>query len=246
LAAHGDTSKVRAMTIADRDPAAQPGVNVADIEQLPVELCLTGAATSTAEIERACEGATRHRGVERAIALAVDATHVLQAAQLLFGTGVVVVGIVGDNDSDVDPTIASRQVLAAGADEIELAGRLLDPGVGMNIRAAVGGDVPLTVNVPNLAGSIDLASVERAILGGADFVKVDWPSADVANMEPIAGLFELLVALQRGGAKVAIPNGELDRVHSLANRIFGPPNRSDEPRQHHVRNYRSLAGAWDL
>lgn len=167
-----------------------------------------------ATIERACAlAAARPRG--EAIAVAVDASNVSRAADLLFGTGIGVVGTLGDQPAG-SLVNQARVGVATGATEIAVHSVRLDQeAVLRDLKTFLGSATPLTVDV-TFDDAVDLDAAEHALVLGADFVSFSPTERSTDVAAQVANLLALACELRLGGVKIAALTDEHRAAHRRA------------------------------
>lgn len=180
---------------------------------LQTEFYVPDRPGAPATIERACAIAASHPRGET-VAVAVDASNVSRAASLLFGTGIGVVGALGDQPAD-SVVNQARISVATGASEIAVHSIRLDQqAVLRDLKTFLGSTTPLTVDV-TFDHRVDLDAAEHALVLGADFVSFSPTEQSVGVDSQIANLLALAGELRLGGVKV----GALTDDHSTAHRL---------------------------
>lgn len=220
-------------TIDRRVTAARRALALVDLTNLDDHV-------TAADIDRLCARALGPHG--HTAAVCVWPAWVAQAASLVSSTGIKVAAVVNfpAGGNDVEATVAeTRQVIAAGADEVDmvlpyrafLAGDTV-PAEAMLVAVRRAAPAPAKLKVILETGSYpDLAMVDRAawlaIGHGADFIKTS--TGKTSRSATADAVRVMLDRIKRSGLPVGIkPSGGIRTLDDatiyleLADEIMGP------------------------
>lgn len=170
--------------------------------RLPTEFYLAESPGSSRAVEQMCAVAAAR---PRSEAVAVAPANVAQAVELLFGTGLGVVGSFRDRDLE-DLIGLARLSVATGATEIALPGLVLEDSVALTrLRSVLGMSTPVTIDVTARDGRVDFDRADDALRLGADFLSYAPGRSGVGVSAPrqVADLAALVQTHGAGALKIA-------------------------------------------